>query len=211
MSTQGIACWRERGVWSRSPERCPKLEQVRHCRNCDEFRRAGRAALDRQAVAAVPMATLAARASRSLFQGLFVFQLAQERLALPVRCLQEICPTSRLHRLPHRSDEVLRGLVAVRGRLTLCVCLGSFLGIGAADTDGQLMAVVSHSGLKFAFATAGILGMHRVDQEALTRKPDTLVGKLESFISGVFQLEQHSAGLLDPDLLVASLRRRLAP
>ena len=41
-------CWKTIGVWGSEKPRCPKLEEVIHCRNCDQFTQAGRNLLERE-------------------------------------------------------------------------------------------------------------------------------------------------------------------
>ena len=41
-------CWNRIGVWGTETPRCPKLEDVVHCRNCEVYSAAGRLVLERR-------------------------------------------------------------------------------------------------------------------------------------------------------------------
>ena len=56
-----------------------------------------------------------------------VIECAGERLGLPGSLVRRVDATSALHRVPHRSNAVLRGIVNLGGQLSLVGDLGALL------------------------------------------------------------------------------------
>lgn len=121
------------------------------------------------------------------------FSLGEQLLALPTVELQEVVEPGPLHRVPHRVGSVLRGLVNIRGRLELCVCLPTILGSGGPSepTSSSKLLLVGGEGRRFAFAVDQVLGIVKVNSDELSENhqgrhvrrsflwEDRLVGLLE--------------------------------
>jgi chemotaxis-related protein WspD len=73
-----------------------------------------------------------------------VFRLGEEWLAFDVGVVVEVAEPRTVHRIPHRSNELMKGIVNIRGELQLCISLHHLLGIAAVAepiapaTPGQL-------------------------------------------------------------------------
>jgi chemotaxis-related protein WspD len=143
-------CWNRIGV--RGDRSCPELTQYVHCQNCPVFAAAGRRFLD---VATPPgyleewtqrLAAPVEEAAADL-EGVLVFRLADEWLALSVHTLVEVTTLRPVHRVPHRGG-LLAGLVNIRGELCLCVHLVKLLGIEPhpAGPNGALSLAPSRNG-----------------------------------------------------------------
>src|SRR3954470_7772540 len=139
-------CWNRIGT---SGDRsCPELQTHVHCRNCPVFASAARAFFDRPA----PGGYLA-EWTRWLAQseepggheagetiaggerdrvGVLIFRLGQEWLAFRTQTVAEGTLPRPVHRIPHRSNDVLIGLVNLRGQLQLCISLSGLLGVESA-------------------------------------------------------------------------------
>jgi chemotaxis-related protein WspD len=124
-------CWNRIGV--RGDRSCPELAQYVHCQNCPVFAAAGRRFLD----APTPpgyldewterLAAPVEEAAADL-EGVLVFRLADEWLALSVHALVEVTTPRPVHRVPYRGG-LLAGLVNIRGELCLCAHLAKLLGV----------------------------------------------------------------------------------
>ncbi len=144
-------------------------------------------------------------ASRASQQRLSVmtFHLGDQLLAMPTVSLQEVVEPGPLHRVPHRVGSVLRGLVNIRGRLELCVCLSHILGSGPS-TSGQLaptckLLLVGGEGRRFAFAVDLVLGIVKVDSDSL------LENHQGRHVLRSFHWEDRLVGLLDVETLHEAL------
>src|SRR3954466_13045110 len=150
-------CWNQIGTSGDGS--CPELRTHVHCRNCPVFASAARAFFDRPA----PGGYLA-EWTRWLAQseepgghesegaiaagerdrvGVLIFRLGQEWLAFRTQTVAEVTLPRPVHRIPHRSNDVLVGLVNLRGQLQLCISLSGLLGV--ESTQGPSPAPLPHS------------------------------------------------------------------
>ena len=60
-----------------------------------------------------------------------IFRLGVEWLAFRTQTIAEVTTPRPVHRVPHRSNEVLLGLVNLQGQVQLCVSLHGLLGVVA--------------------------------------------------------------------------------
>src|ERR671919_158923 len=56
-------------------------------------------------------------------------RFGKTRLALPALIVREIVELRKVHKIPHRTNDFLHGIVNIRGRLHLCVDLRTLLGL----------------------------------------------------------------------------------
>lgn len=161
---------------------------------------------------------------RSLTRSLFVFRLGGEWLGLPAAIVDEVLEPRPIHSLPHRREGLVRGLVNVRGQLTVCVALGSLLQIDAARTDperssasaanvasvlGRRLVVLSLQDQRLAFESDEVHGAHRYDPALVGEVPGTVALASAAFSTGVLAMEARSVGLLDDGLMLSAINRRL--
>jgi chemotaxis-related protein WspD len=127
-------CWNQIGVWG--DRTCPELSSAIHCQNCAVYANAGRGLLEREINAdymqewaellAKPSSErIGKRATETI--AVAIFRLGREWLALSASLFKQVTSPSPVHTLPHRSNQILRGIVNVRGQLLLCISLGDLL------------------------------------------------------------------------------------
>jgi chemotaxis-related protein WspD len=214
-------CWNRIGVAGDGT--CPELATHIHCRNCPVFSSAARSFFDRPA----PPGYLADW-TRLLAQpeaatdcdevSLLIFRLHGEWLALGTRVVAEVTPTRPVHRIPHRSGQVLTGLVNLRGQIQLCVSLHGLLGVDpgseagdAHEGDGEQPAlprlvVIRRDAETWAFPADEVPGVHRLPRGGLRNVPATLANPATSFSQAVFTWHGRSVGYLDDQRVFAALR-----
>ena len=61
--------------------------------------------------------------------GVLIFRLGDEWLAFRTQTIAEVTMPRPVHRIPHRSSDILIGLVSLRGQLQLCISLHGLLGV----------------------------------------------------------------------------------
>jgi chemotaxis-related protein WspD len=213
----GNDCWRRIGV--QGDRSCPELAQYVHCRNCPVFEDAARAFFERQAPEgyldewARRLAEPVPRTEVSEISVL-IFRLRDEWLALETNVLVEVALPKPIHKIPHRSNEVLLGLVNVRGQLLLCVSLPGLLdiepsaeairsGLGATSR----LVVVQDRADRWAFHAEEVAGVHRLPRAQLHAVPSTLANTAVSFSQAVFSWNDRSVGSLDAQRVFSALRR----
>lgn len=203
-------CWNAIGVWG--DRSCPELANVTHCQNCPVFAAAGRRFLDAPSPAgyldewtdrlAAPVDEAAAD-----LDGVLVFRLADEWLALSVHSLIEVATPRPIRRVPGRSG-LLAGIVNIRGELHLCARLAKLLGIDGTGVPDRLLVVRGGSD-GWVFPVDEVARVRRVPRRDIAPVPAT-VGRASSHLSrGVFTWDNRTIGILDGERLFEALRTRL--
>jgi chemotaxis-related protein WspD len=211
-------CWLSIGVWGREEPRCPELARVVHCHNCEVFQTAAHDMFDReppegygaewvQAVAD-PAVPDAGRAGRCL-----VFGLGGELFALPVTSVVEVLAWRTIRRVPHVRDAAVAGLANVRGELRLCVSLDVLFGAERPAppeaSPGRRLIAIGTNEIEWLVPVEATLGTPRVAPDALAEAPVTVFRSPVAFVRGLFDYHDRRVGLLDADLLLGTLRRRI--
>ncbi|MBN3897239.1 MAG: chemotaxis protein CheW [Nostoc sp. NOS(2021)] len=226
-------CWNFIGI--QGDRSCPQLAIYTHCRNCPVYSTAGRHLLERSIpedyrqewteLLAKSRADEDSQISHALpttQMTVVIFRLQREWLALSAQIFKEISPPSVIHTLPHRSNQILRGLVSIRGELLLCISLSHLLNLEVADTAIQTlspvvysrMVVLEKAGKTWVFAVDELYGIHRFHRDELQDAPKSLT---QTYTKGLFhwqpdgkQIERsHSVSYLDDELLFTTLARKV--
>jgi chemotaxis-related protein WspD len=219
------ACWSTIGVQGDSS--CSELPRYVHCRNCVVYSSAAVTLLDRESSSADVSAWTSHFAKpKSLrdedIQSVMIFRIADEWLALPASSVEEVADQRPVHRLPHRRDGAVLGLVNVRGELLVCVSLGQLLETthtpasptpvdrsGAALQRPRLL-VIRRGDARMVFPADEVHGMHRCARRDLNDLPSTIARSGARHASAVLTWAQQSVGLLDIDRVFQALERTLA-
>jgi len=211
-------CWKRIGVWGSETQRCAKLAEVIHCRNCAFFTQAGRSLLERdlpEEYARERAEVMAIEKEEDLpgATTVVIFQIGEESLGLPAHIFAEITGPEKPHSVPGRKNPVLLGLVNIHGELHLCVSLGKLLGLeqktasrAERSTRGH-MIVLDREGERWVFPVDKIHGVHRIGLEAFQNIPVTLSRGESTYTRGIFAWQGRSVAFLDEDLLLKGLAR----
>ncbi len=212
-------CWNRIGVGG--DRSCPLLDEHIHCKNCPVFAQAARSFFDRPAPDGylAEWAELVGRpaAAGSVDDaGLLVFRLGVEWLAMALGVVSEVTTPRPVHRVPHRSNRVFTGLVALRGQLQLCVSLHGLLDVEPAEPSEDPSAIPrlvvirdrDKGGDAWAFPVEEVAGVQRVARDRLQKVPSTIANPAGSFGRAVFAWgEGRSVDVLDEARVFAALRR----
>lgn len=227
-------CWNQIGVGG--DRSCGELETAIHCRNCTVYATAGRGLLERevpfdylnertialaqsqtestslQAEATQHAAFRVGRSADTL--SAIVFRLSNECFALPMSVLQEVTHPVPIHTIPHRRNELLLGLVTIRGEILLCASLHHVLGLTArsASSDEQTlqrMLVVGTRDRSWVFPVDEVLRICRFHPSQLTATPVVVSQATETYTQGVIDWQSKKVNYLDAELLLHSLDRKL--
>jgi chemotaxis-related protein WspD len=220
-STARDACWSRIGV--QGDRSCPRLPQAVHCRNCPIFSAAGQQLFEREA----PPEYLAQwtrqlaevdAAEATETHSLLVFRIAAEWLALDVHSAIEVVEPRRIHRVPHRTNRLVLGLVNIRGELQLCISLHELLGIELAAGDlppepassagsRERLLVAEHDQDRWVSPVDEVQGVHHVASGAMQNLPHTVERSPRFYCQAVFSHEDKRVGLLSETRLFQALEK----
>lgn len=162
------------------------------------------------------VAQIVTRAQRATV-GVLLFELADELLALPAAEVSRVTPSVPVHRIPHRTNDVLRGLCNFEGELVLCADVGRMLrlttdaGQGAEHSPGaRRMLVIGSEHERWAFEVAAVLGVERVEPTSFEPPPLTVERAMVHFTDQLIPAGPRRAALLNGARLLAGLRAALA-
>lgn len=215
-------CWNRIGVWGRETPRCPKLEAAVHCRNCEVYSESGRRILER----ALPenyqqeWRTVLSQEKQQRQRDtrtIVVFRLGDEWMGLPADLFSEITEMSPIHRLPHRSNNMLLGLVNIRGELKLCVSLGKLLNLdkggkldkGSKVRHYQRLVVIGKDSEQFVFPVSEVLGIEHFNDNDLHAAPASVTLAKATYTRGMLELNDKRIACLDHELLLYTLAKSL--
>lgn len=203
----GDDCWRRIGV--AGDRSCAELERQVHCRNCGVYAAAAQRNLQRpveQGYRDAWARALALPEPAPAFTdaAAMVFRIGAEWLAVPVALASSVAPPAPVHRLPHRANGALLGVVNVGGRVLPAVSLAALLGIDTAGVpapDGrhvfERLLVLALASQCVALPVAEMHGILRHASKAM-RAPAATLGHLPSpLLAGVIAGGAIEAGLLD--------------
>lgn len=212
------ACWNTIGV--RGDRSCPKLVELGHCRDCAIYSQAGRALLNREAPPEYleEWASLLARDRETVNcdeKSAQVFRLMSEWFALPAHCWLEVIEVRPVRHIPHRSNQVLLGLVSVRGEIQLCVSLADLMGVekdevpdgGESRRASRRFCVVRKDNVSWVFPADEMHGLLAYNEKDLESVPSTVAKSFQKFTRGVLSVAGKKIGLLDETRLFDGLSR----
>ena len=240
-------CWNRIGTTG--DRSCPELQTHIHCRNCPVFASAARTFFDRPApqrylaewtqwlAGSAETVSLEAGANASFSDrdlvSVLIFRLGREWMAFPTRAIAEVTLSRPIHRIPHRSNAILIGLVNLRGQLQLCISLHGLLGLespqafpsqfhshesntesektpvtGSSPTSGSRLIVLRdrERSESWIFAAEEVLGVHRLPRSQMRSVSSTLANPEVSFSQAILSWEDRSVSFLDEQRVFAALR-----
>jgi chemotaxis-related protein WspD len=140
-----------------------------------------------------------------------IFRLHHELLSFPTALFSEVTKSHTIHRIPYYSDEVILGLVNMRGQMRLCVALDKFLQIqsiaGQENAPMEHMLIIEKDAAVWVFGVHEIIGIYQVNASEIGNPPVTIAKSSVNYLKGIFAYEKKNVGLLDENLLFYGLNR----
>ena len=233
-------CWNKIGV--KGDRTCPELETFIHCYECPVYAAVGDSLLEREPPADYLEDWINVLEDKSdtldIYDGvqtiirtdaaisIIIFRLGNERLALPVKILQEVTHPCVIQPLPHRSNELFLGLVNIRGEILLCASLSYLLHIETTEINLsdktnkkeisstksinlQRMIVAGTAEDKWVFPVDEVHGIFRFHLQELQETPVVISKSAEGYTKGIVYWEGEKVNFLDFDLLFCTLNKKI--
>lgn len=216
-NVQELDCWNRIGILADGT--CPRLTEFIHCRNCPVYSSRGRELLDREPPREyVDEWTRLLAGEKESAQAetisVVVIGLHEEWLALKTGLFQKVEVRKKIHRIPHRTNTLLLGLVNIDGELLLCASLAGVLELTTpaeqrADTGAGRMITTEIEGERWVFPVDEVEGIHRITPDQIKPVPVTVAKASSSYSAGLFSLDNKQVALLDEERIFQALRRSL--
>jgi chemotaxis-related protein WspD len=238
METTIDDCWNKIGVSGDSS--CSLLKTVVHCRNCSVYAAAGRTLLHRESpigyieewtnLLSQPLpksqinytetTTLSQRTEHKLdLACILMFRLETEWFALPIGVIKEVTPMCPVHTLPHRSNDILLGIVNIRGEILICISLSNLLRLkpvawknssivprqDKSPTTYQRMVVMEIQDNRWVFTVDEIYSVQRLKTDDLFDAPTVITKTPDTYTKKIIQLQDKKVNFLDSEMLFYEL------
>jgi chemotaxis-related protein WspD len=213
-------CWNRIGV--RGDHSCEKLREHVHCRNCEVYAAAARNIMQRvlpngyQSEWAQHVSQAQAEGN-AVTESAMIFRIGNEWLALPTHLFVSVAEKTTAHKLPHRNEVGLLGIVNVAGQLYPCMSLAALLHIDAQQEQAKVqhhvyprLLLVSLAKQVFALPVDDLQGISRYAADTLQAPPATVNKGLVRYLTGVLAVGEQQVGCLDHELVGYNLARALA-
>lgn len=107
-----------------------------------------------------------------------VVECGGERLAMPGSLVRRVALPAIVHRVPHRSNAVLRGICNIGGQLALAADLAALLDLerppGGAEDRARRMLLLGDGAEQWVIEVDRVIGVVRVDPARLLDPPATV-------------------------------------
>jgi chemotaxis-related protein WspD len=216
--TQGQHCWNIVGVWSDVVDRCDRLEEFVHCRNCSVFRDAGREVFEKSAPVGYLSEWRKTLASEMVLEknedkSVLVFMVGGEWFAIPATCLNEIAEQRVVHRIPRNRNDDIEGIVNIGGEVRVCYSLESILDVkqlAVKNNKNGLSMIARHlvillDAQYYVFRVEQVSGLCWYNDNDILPVPSTLRHEGAGVISGVINHNKNKVGIFDIDAFQARL------
>ena len=130
-----------------------------------------------------------------------------EILAVHATEAAKVVPPSAVHRVPHRTNPVFRGLANHEGELLLCMSIEAALGLPVADVSAHRAFVVVELGReRWAFGVEGVIGVTDVDADRMRQPPMTVTAAKSGCVRSLARIAEGEAIVLDVHSLCSVFR-----
>jgi chemotaxis signal transduction protein len=153
---------------------------------------------------------------------LLAFRLSGERFAVEARSVAKVTHAVRVHRIPHRSNAIIRGFCHVDGDLLLCADLCNLLELEPttdlgqttpADSDitnQQRMIVLECQGRLWGIEVEAVDGVIPVVPASLQAPPLTVDAQRGHYTAHVMELQNRLVAVLDLPRVVHGFQAALS-
>lgn len=211
-------CWRSIGIWGDAS--CPKLREEIHCHNCPVYIQSGRHQLEQPSSEGyrkqwAEILSHPKEVQPTGVTSVAIFRFGGHILALPTAVFKRILEPRPIHPIPHRTNNVLLGLVPVLGELHLAFSLPQLIGLKIdAPFSGRArslprMAQIEKEGDRWVFPVDEVLALHELTPESTLAVPGDPDDPATTYLTAMFEFDGQIAHCIDDGLLFASLKRSL--
>lgn len=204
-------CWNEKGVWGSQSEKCEKLSQVIHCRNCEVFEQAARGVLEAKLPSGYRQSWTKIyrldeqEGGKELISGI-VFRVQKEWFFLSAACFDKVAKIRPIHKIPHNKDGYILGFVNIDGAIRVCFSISALLGMPLNEAEAglstakvfQRFIVTRIEGGDFVFQVDEVRGLERFEKGDMAEAPLPYQESLKGGVKAVIDSSFGMLNVLDP-------------
>lgn len=143
-----------------------------------------------------------------------VFRLRDDWYALSTAYILQIQNIQPIHRIPHRTNEILLGIVNFNGQLALAISLHNLLKkkqtTSSAENSSQRLMVIKKEQEMWIFPVDEVFGFHYFNFDKIENLPVTITESSVNFLQGIIEFRQTKVGYLDAEFLFFCLKKEIS-
>lgn len=203
-------CWNTIGVWSRGDNKCEKLSEHIHCRNCPVFSEIGHSVFEKAAPSGYLTQWRKAIAGQekvddSKTNSILVFRVGNEWFALPAEILSEVSNERSVHRIPRNMNRFISGVVNINGEIKVCYSFSDLLELNVINEkveksdvyQPRRLIVIELSELHYVFLVDEVKGLHWYADSDLLPVPATLNAENALLLLGAVKQFDHQIAVFN--------------
>lgn len=144
-----------------------------------------------------------------------VFEMGAELMAVPSVHVKQVTRATSVHRIPHRTNKIVRGLCNLDSELLLCADLATLLdlpdseGGSAGDSQSRRMIVLGDDAHTWVVEVDAVRGVTSVPRGSFRRPPITADATLSRYTTNLIPVGEHTAALLDVERIISGCQAAL--
>ncbi|SCA58742.1 Uncharacterized protein AB751O23_AM_00070 [Chlamydiales bacterium SCGC AB-751-O23] len=154
------------------------------------------------------------------FKSVLTFRVESEWLAIPIEIIKEVTEFQNVHVVPHKTDDIFKGIVNIRGELQLCFSLRHLVGLKVSlvgkkkkenkghDRTYKRMIVLKQGLITWVFAVDEIYGIYHYYSQDIQNAPVTVEKDTNTFTKEMIYWQGKHVGALDAELMLYALKRK---
>lgn len=146
---------------------------------------------------------------------LLVFQIGGELLACESLQVSQVVLAASVHRIPYRTNKIVRGLCSLGGELLLCADLARLLelserpGTAAPAQSERRMVVLGDKRNRWVVEVDAVGGVTSVPESSIRRPPITVDAAGARYTKGLITVGNRVAALLDVERILLGFQGAL--
>lgn len=140
-------------------------------------------------------------------KSVLIVRIAAEWFGLDSIFIDELTDIARIHRVPHRRNGIVTGIINVRGQLVICVSLSQLLQLGDHESPYRRLVVVKNEQVRLGIPVHEVFGTYRYEAHHVQE-----IGSPRSdgrYTSGIIEVSDKRVACLDTAALMAALRNSI--
>lgn len=211
-------CWNSIGVWSFTSEKCKKLTEYIHCRNCPVFSEMGHLVFEKP----YPSGYLSQwrkeiaennDTNESTLNSVLVFRIGVEWFAFPTTIMNEVANERSIHKIPRNMNSYISGIVNINGEVNVCYSLGEILGLHSDSTmdiedmgrNTRRLIVIEIEAVNYVFLVDYVKGILWYGNSDICPVPATLNIENSSLLHGSINKYDHQIAIFNIENLTEKL------